>query len=271
MYEEKPDIQETRKDVLWEKDSIDIKARDKCKTTVDALVEGVENVDLDESVSFWSDFLYTRFHPRTINIIKDYDYTNNEKPFDVLPLGQEMWKTMQFQEDYTNKVRQYLEECDSFQGFQVLLDANNAFCGLAISCLEYLQDEYERKSIFAMPVIPAHYSDYIFETVEQKCQSLIKDSVRVLNTALGFSLLAEKSSLFVPLSLGSNGWRQPGPKRNFNHVNYDVSFLFQTLFLNYLSKNFYFSTNRYTKLVQFWRRHWILLVYSTDYEQMLIC
>lgn len=196
-------------------------------------MEGKQNItSLDESVCVWSDFLYSRFHPRTVNILKEYEHENSNKAFDVFPLGHNVWESLQ--EDFTDKIRQYLEECDNFQGFQVLLDANNAFAGLASACLEHLQDEYERKSIFALPLIPAHYTDYFYESTEAKCQSLIKDSLRVLNTALCFADLTEKSSIFVPLSVGSNGWRQPGPKRNFNHVAYDVSclgfFLFEICF-----------------------------------------
>lgn len=212
LYEQAADVEQVKKGALWRENAVEVQAGEKFENQVDAVVEqGV----FDEKVSVWSDFLYSRFHPRTVNVVRDFEHENEEKMFDVFPLGRDLWASEQFQDDFTNKIRQYLEECDNFQGFQVLLDANNAFCGLATSCLEHLQDEYERKTIFAMPLLPPYYK----KTNEDDEN---KSSLRVLNTALGFSFLAEKSSLFVPLSLASNGWKQPGPQRNFNHVNYDV-------------------------------------------------
>lgn len=89
--------------------------------------------------------------------------------------------------------------------------------------MEYLQDEYERKSILTFPVIPSFYTDYSYNDDEQQQLSILKDSTRVLNMALSISSLSEYSSLLVPLSTGSTGWRQPGPKREFNHVVYNVS------------------------------------------------
>lgn len=223
LYEELREPEKARSEVAWNESRIELQQEDKCESKVDAVIEGNQG-NLNENFSVWSDFLYSRFHPRTINVVREYEHGNEEKGFDVFPLGTELWRSEQFQEDFSDKIRQYLEECDNFQGFQILLDANNAFSGLTSACLEYLQDEYERKAVLALPLIPPHYSDYNFDTTEGECKSLIKDSLRVLNIALGFSSLAERSSLFVPLSVGSTGWRQPGPKRNFNHLIYDVSF-----------------------------------------------
>lgn len=233
LYEQAADVEKSKGAALWHENQVEVQADEKCENQVDALLEAKfkEGFVLEENVSVWSDFLYSRFHPRTVNVVREFEHGNDEKAFDVFPMGRDLWKSEQFQDDFSDKIRQYLEECDNFQGFQVLLDANNAFCGLATSCLEHLQDEYERKAIFAMPLLPAYYNDYGYETTEDECKSLIKDSLRVLNTALGFSLLAEKSSLFVPLSVGSNGWRKPGPKRNFNHVIYDVSFFLRAFFI----------------------------------------
>lgn len=105
----------------------------------------------------------------------------------------------------------------------MLLDSTDGFGGLASSCLEYLNDDYDTKSILTVPVIPSYYEDYAFTTDEEKHMSLINDSFRVLNLVCCFEALSQYSSLFVPLSVGSTGWRQPGPKRNFYHTNYNVS------------------------------------------------
>nr|XP_023030368.1 protein misato [Leptinotarsa decemlineata] len=180
-----------------------------------------ESYDFDKDARVWSDFLYTRFHPRTVNIVKEYQHCNENTPFDAFPLGASLWKTPQFEEDFSDKIRNYIEECDGFQGFHVLTDCTNAFGGLTSSCMEHLQDDYGRKSILVFPVIPSHFPDNEYQTEEEKLQSVIIDSVRMLNVALSFNEFTENSSLLVPLSVGSTGWRQPGLKREFRNVVYD--------------------------------------------------
>lgn len=71
--------------------------------------------DLDTDVTVWSDFLYSRFHPRTVNILNEYQYQNEHTPFDVFPLGMSVWKTSEFEDEFSNKIRSYVEECDYFQ------------------------------------------------------------------------------------------------------------------------------------------------------------
>jgi hypothetical protein len=101
----------------------------------------------------------------------------------------------------------------NFQGFHILVDGTDGFAGLGTSAVEYLEEEYSTKSKLVFPVIP---SDFINTTP-------LWDSVRVLNLALSFSSLADHSSLFVPLCMGSSGWRQPGIPRQFPHMLYNVS------------------------------------------------
>lgn len=71
--------------------------------------------NLERDVEVWSDFLYTRFHPRTVNIIKEYEHENKDSQFDVFSLGTTMWQSEQFKEDFSDKIRNYIEECDNFQ------------------------------------------------------------------------------------------------------------------------------------------------------------
>lgn len=59
--------------------------------------------------------MYTRFHPNTINVIKQYEHGNQDAGFDLFTQGKEMWKTEQFQDDFADKIRNFVEECDSLQ------------------------------------------------------------------------------------------------------------------------------------------------------------
>lgn len=106
-----------------------------------------------------------------------------------------------------------VKSCFNFQGFHILLDGSDGYAGLGTSALEYLEDEYSTKSKLVFPTIPSEFSN----------TTTFQDSVRLLNLALGFHSLAEHSSLFVPLCMGSSGWRQPGVPRDFPHLRYNVS------------------------------------------------
>ncbi|CAH1981359.1 unnamed protein product [Acanthoscelides obtectus] len=175
--------------------------------------------DFDKGVQVWSDFLYARFHPRTVNIVREYEHCNENTPFDAFPLGTSLWRTPAFEEDFADKIRNYVEECDHFQGFHMLSDSFTAFGGLASGCLEHLRDEYDRKSILVFPVIPSHFPTTNDCTT---AQSVINDSVRTVNLALSFNQFATHSSMFVPLSTSTRSWRQAGPGRNFQYIDYDA-------------------------------------------------
>lgn len=73
-----------------------------------------KNYNLDEDVNVWSDYLYSRFHPRTVNVIKEYEH-DSQVPFEVYPQGTTLWGTEQFDDEFCDKIRQYLEECNNFQ------------------------------------------------------------------------------------------------------------------------------------------------------------
>ncbi|CAH0555750.1 unnamed protein product [Brassicogethes aeneus] len=214
----------------WNENAVEVKKED-CDDKSQFLKDlaGASNVeevlnkdyDFERDVTVWSDYLYSRFHPRTVNVVKQFEYGNVNTPFDVFPLGKEVWKTEQFEEDFTDKIRNYVEECDSFQGFHMLTDCTNAFAGMSSSCLEYLQDEYERKSVLVFPVIPSHFPDNDYETEKERQDSLMSDSIRLMNLALSYNAYNEFSSLFIPLCTSEKGFRQPGLKRSFHNTEYN--------------------------------------------------
>ncbi|KAK4884183.1 hypothetical protein RN001_000454 [Aquatica leii] len=175
-----------------------------------------KSFDFDNNVKVWSDFLYSRFHPRTTNIVSEYSHKQSSC-FEAFAQGTELWRTQKFLETFSDKIRNYVEECDSFQGFHITLDATDGFSGLSSSCIQYIEEEYEKKPILAFPVIPSHYSDDKGIMSEPH----FPNSFRVMNLAFCFDALNEHSSVFVPLCTGSDGWIQPRTKIEFNHVTYD--------------------------------------------------
>lgn len=181
-------------------------------------LDEIKSSNLEKNIEVWSDYLYTRFHPRTVNIVNDYHHNSDEYSFDVFNLGIDLWKG-DFGEDFSDKIRNYMEECDTLQGFQIILDAYNGFGGLTYSCLEHIRDEYDKKTVLTVPVIPGYHSDYGYENSKEK--SILMDGVRTINTILTLDALCGESCLTVPLCTGTQGWRQPGAKRIFKYLNYN--------------------------------------------------
>lgn len=70
-----------------------------------------ENLQVD----VWSDILYTRYHPRTVNIVNDYEHGNLDNDFVAFPMGCKIWKTVDYEDEFADKIRMYIEECDHFQ------------------------------------------------------------------------------------------------------------------------------------------------------------
>lgn len=50
-----------------------------------------------------------------MSIINEYEHNGDTKPFDVFNYGADLWKTEQFQDDFIDRIRMYVEECDNIQ------------------------------------------------------------------------------------------------------------------------------------------------------------
>lgn len=167
---------------------------------------------LDESVNVWSDYLRTFYHPRSLAITNEYKHNDDNTPFKFYGQGIELWKNEDYQEDFAERIRAYMEEADNSQGFQVLLDAHDAFSGVSCASLQHLKDEYPSKASVAVVCLPSYCGGQT---------STEDDSIRVLNWALTLGSLPELCSLFTPASTVQSGWRQPDTFREFTHLNYN--------------------------------------------------
>ncbi|XP_065216206.1 protein misato [Planococcus citri] len=225
LYED-PVVPEISEDVvLWSENDTEVKEEPKRKknqfledlerqeeeiSEPGSVENAIKMYHLDDDVTVWSDYLGTRFHPRTINLINEYQHGNQEQLFDTYAQGTELWKSELFSDEWADKCRIYAEECNYLQGFQVLFDCVDGFSGLTISAIEYLQDEYSSKSIFGIPNIASFYEN---STVNQSL-------IRTINGALSFAELSDFSVPFVPLSTATEFWYEPASPRKFNNINY---------------------------------------------------
>ena len=73
-----------------------------------------------EDTRLWSDFLRTYLHPRSIHEVQETYHDDAAAPFLSHNEGAHVWQgRAAYSEVFEDTVRQYVEECDSAQGFQV--------------------------------------------------------------------------------------------------------------------------------------------------------
>lgn len=218
-----------RNDILWEEDGIEVVHNDpeierpEFQTDLDDPdVDMTEKeYKLSENVNTWTDFLYSRYHPRSINVVKDYKHSDEKESLDTFSNGKMLWRTDLFQEEFSDRIRQYVEECDFLQGFQNVFDISNGFSGLSMSCMEHLNDEYS-KSILAVPVFTPRTA--MFENADEA----MSNAIRIVNIALTYNGLIEQSSMFLPLSLKEREWKIPGESRKLPHITFKTENLYET-------------------------------------------
>lgn len=122
-------IDQLKRDVLWDLSKVEVvtKKEETSKTNKyqKDLTEG-QDVNMEskeyrfsDTVTEWSDFMYSKHHPRSVNIVKEYQHEIGETAFDTFAAGVELWKQTDFEDDFGDKIRNMIEECDFCQGFQV--------------------------------------------------------------------------------------------------------------------------------------------------------
>lgn len=180
-----------------------------------------KDYNFGETVETWADFMYSRFHPRTVSLLDGLRHSSVENNFDTFTYGKLKWKDNYFDDNFTDKIRSFIEECDYFQGFQMIFDCVDGFSGLATECIEHLSDEYSYSTL-AFPVIPPSAPQY------KNCDSAMSDSIRVANIAMAYAQLDQNTSLFVPLSTMTRGWRPIDNPRTFPLLSYNPTSYYHT-------------------------------------------
>ncbi|KAH8420007.1 hypothetical protein KR009_004794 [Drosophila setifemur] len=181
-----------------------------------------KNYKLAETARSWADFLYSRYHPRTLNVLPGLVRDPQHQILSTYSAGEDLWKETAFNDDLTDRIRLYIEECDGLQGFHMLFDIDDGFGGLATKCLEHLNDEYSRASF----VVPLHYPR---ATSYPQADSRLSHCIRVANTVLSYQQLSEQATMFTPLSTLETIWRNTNLKsRNLSGMYWQADNLYQT-------------------------------------------
>jgi hypothetical protein len=213
-------VDQVRANLNWDEDKIEVIESEKVQVPEfqkDLQQSGSaedKNYNLKDTIENWPDFMYTRYHPKSMNIVKNYEHHDDFSSLDTFTAGAQLFASSDFEDEFCDNIRSYMEECNHCQGFQTLFDAVDGFSGLTIKCLEYLEDEYS-KAIVAFPLFPPKVKNFQF------ADEAMSDSIRIINTAYSYAKLSEHSSLFVPLSTMGRAWRTLDEPREFPFVSYE--------------------------------------------------
>lgn len=221
------DVKLSENDTLWEPDRLEVLKDDpvekpEYQKDLDQMAAADEkHYDFRNSIKTWADYMYTRYHPRSINLLPAIN-KSGDVAFDCYTQGAQIWTEQYLDDSFGDRVRQYIEECNNCQGFQTLFDGSDGFSGLGLKVLEHLQDEYGKTSL----TIPIFSPKQVFSGKE--ATDAMSDSTRVINMALTYANLIDTGSLILPLSTMSRCWRNLSRPRSFPNFNYDATNLYET-------------------------------------------
>ncbi|XP_053718914.1 protein misato homolog 1 isoform X2 [Synchiropus splendidus] len=176
------------------------------------LEKAQKSYHLEGSVKVWSDFLRIYLHPRTISIVHQYNHDGDSDRLEAFSQGEAVLHGPLL-DQLDDKLHFFVEECDYFQGFQVLCDLADGFAGVGSKVTEMLHDDYGGRGILTWGLAPVSHPD----------STPVKEFYHLLNCTLGLVHMSSHSSLFCPLSLrGGLGLRASSPV-SFPHLSYDPS------------------------------------------------
>ncbi|KAJ3165670.1 Protein misato 1 [Geranomyces variabilis] len=145
---------------------------------------------LESSVTVWSDFNKLYYHPKTLVEVPHFLHEDDLKPFSAFTQGLDVMADHDFRDEVLEeRMRFFVEESDSLQGFNLVADATDGFAGITASLLEYIADDFSKKAAITFGVHPA------FDRLDTDKGR----QVATLNSSLLIEAAARNSSLYVPL------------------------------------------------------------------------
>ncbi|KAG6549008.1 hypothetical protein Mapa_009450 [Marchantia paleacea] len=146
---------------------------------------------LEDGVQFSTDYLKAHLHPSSTYEIAGL--WQGVTSFEDYGSGQGLFSSREQAEEIRDKVRLFVEECDSIQGFQCIVDDSGGFSAVAADFLEDVVDEYGRTPISLFTV---RAPKRVHES-----KSTNRQIVRALHDSLSLARLAAVAQLTVPLGL----------------------------------------------------------------------
>ncbi|KAJ7536822.1 hypothetical protein O6H91_12G083300 [Diphasiastrum complanatum] len=151
--------------------------------------------DLEDGVQFWTDYLKAHTHPSSLFEIQGA--WNGVTPFQDFGCGRGWLSETTQAEEFQNRFRFFVEECDHLQGIQVIVDDSGGFSGVASDLLEGLMDDFGKSPFMLFTVRPPR--------IDVQSSSMKNSIVETLHDAVSFSKLSSLVDLVVPLQVPNFG------------------------------------------------------------------
>merc|ERR1712113_605408 len=103
--------------------------------------------------------------------------------------GLETANLSSYKEEAEEKIRYFVEECDSLQGFVLLIDTSSGFSGTSVSIMEHLHDVYLRTPVLSFGLRRPVYDTYLAQ----------KDQNFIINEAFLTAHALQNASLHIPM------------------------------------------------------------------------
>ncbi|KAG4302884.1 hypothetical protein PCANB_000830 [Pneumocystis canis] len=107
-----------------------------------------------ETITTWSDYNMTKYHPRSIHQLPQYDlYDETFSPFHTFDQGKDLFYDISKENDlFESHFRPFLEECDNIQGITTFTEMNNGWGGFVSSFLDSIKDEIPKLCIWTFSI-----------------------------------------------------------------------------------------------------------------------
>ncbi|KAF2276862.1 tubulin nucleotide-binding domain-like protein [Westerdykella ornata] len=193
LYETEADVAPTESDVWPSKPIVQRTEPIPASSYQSALDAGLSPPRLStSSVRYWSDYSHIYYHPKSLIQLSEFQVNDSLMPFENWDVGMDLFEKLEREVDLVDRdLRPFVEECDGIQGLQIITGVDDAWGGFASGWLERLRDEYGKLSIWTWGVGDQGGNTAIPR--EKRLQQTV-------NAARSLNVLAEQSSLFIPLS-----------------------------------------------------------------------
>lgn len=108
------DVKVTEADTLWEPNRLEVLKgepieKPEYQQDLDKAIESIaeKQYDFKNTTKTWADYMMTRYHPRSINLLPALGKTK-DVAFDCYPMGNQLWTESYFNEEFGDRIRQVI-------------------------------------------------------------------------------------------------------------------------------------------------------------------
>lgn len=177
----------------------------------DALELAARSLDSTSGVGYWTDYLKTFLHPRSLYQLPGV--WQGQGRFRAFGEGKGLLGVSETRDDVMDRIRYWAEECDTFQGFQCLVDDHSGFGQFAADVVSELREDYPTAPALVFPVRAAHAAPSHAETEAKRLWKL--------NEALSLGVLSPLATLYGPMA-------PPSGARGLPHLHWQQDRAFHT-------------------------------------------